>query len=72
MTVMNGLYDKYHITKKNAETDPNAVYFVLRLDTDPHARIAATAYAQSIKPSNLNLAMDIMLKVNELNGKEER
>lgn len=69
MTVMQGLYDKYDIVKKNGQTDPNAIYFVLRLDTDPHARAAALAYANSIKPSNLNLAMDIMLKLNELNAK---
>jgi hypothetical protein len=69
MTVVQGLYDKYDIVKKNGQTDPNAVYFVLRLDTDPHARIAALAYANSIKPSNLNLSMDIMLKLNELNAK---
>ena len=69
MTVMQGLYDKYDIVKKNGQTDPNAIYFVLRLDTDPHARAAALAYANSVKPSNLNLAMDIMLKLNELNAK---
>ncbi len=70
MTIVQGLYDKYDIVKKNGQTDPEAVYFVLRLDTDPHARIAALAYAQSAKPTNLNLAMDIVLKVNELNAKE--
>jgi len=26
--------------------DPNAMYFVLRIDTDPHARIALRAYAE--------------------------
>lgn len=70
MTVVQGLYDKYDIVKKNGQTDPEAVYFVLRLDTDPHARVAALAYAQSVKPTNLNLAMDIVLKVNELNAKK--
>jgi hypothetical protein len=69
MTMMQGLYDKYDIVKKNGQTDPEAIYFVLRLDTDPHARAAALAYAHSVKPTNLNLAMDIMLKVNELNAK---
>jgi hypothetical protein len=69
MTMVQGLYDKYDIVKKNGQTDPEAVYFVLRLDTDPHARAAALAYAHSVKPTNLNLAMDIMLKVNELNAK---
>lgn len=44
-----GLYGKYNISKANGEpTDPNAQYFVLRLDTDKHARAAVNAYADSI------------------------
>lgn len=40
------LYNKYNVTKANGEpTDPNAQYFVLRIDTDPAARVALIQYA---------------------------
>ena len=52
-----GLYSKYIITKANGEpTDPNAQYFVLRTDTDIHARVALRAYAKSIFSENPELA----------------
>ncbi|KKL93314.1 hypothetical protein LCGC14_1875890, partial [marine sediment metagenome] len=38
---MKELYSKYKIQKMNGKPiDPNAQYFVLRLDTDPAARAA--------------------------------
>ena len=40
-----GWYDKYTVTKVDGPVDPAADYFVLRLDTDPAARVAALAYA---------------------------
>ena len=44
-----GLYKKYIITKANGEPiDPEAQYFVLRIDTDPHAREALKAYRDSL------------------------
>lgn len=43
--------------------DGNAIYFVLRLDTDPHARVAALAYANSVEIDNQTLANDIRRKV---------
>lgn len=44
-----GLYTKYIIEKADGSpVDPNAKYFVLRIDTDCHARIALSAYAESI------------------------
>lgn len=46
---MSKLYDKYEIKKVDGETNPNAQYFVLRIDTDRHARVALAAYAESIK-----------------------
>ena len=58
-----GIFDKYTIEKKDGITDPNADYFVLRLDTDPHARIALKAYADSIRSQNRNLSMDIYKKL---------
>ena len=41
------------------DVDPSATYFVLRLDEDPHARIAAQAYADSVRAENAELAKDI-------------
>lgn len=45
--------------------DSKAVYFVLRLDEDPHARIAAEAYAESVRNENPQLASDIIAKLKE-------
>lgn len=57
---MSNLYNKYRITKQDGSpTDPNAVYFVLRLDTDRHARIALRAYARSVRPEDGDLASDL-------------
>jgi hypothetical protein len=65
---MNGIYDKYHVEKKDGTTDPNADYFVLRIDSDSHARKAAIAYAESIKEENPNLAFDIRARVSKYEG----
>ena len=47
MTEKQGLYDKYIITKTDGSpVDPHAQYFVLRIDTDPCARLALDHYAQ--------------------------
>lgn len=55
-----GLYPKYIVEKVNGKpSDPNANYFVLRLDTDPHARHAIRAYANSIRSQNPELAEDL-------------
>jgi len=45
--------------------ESDAVYFVLRLDADPHARAAARAYADSIEKENPEFAADIRRKLNE-------
>lgn len=47
---MADLFDKYEVRKKDGTpVDPNAMYFVLRVDTDRHARVALRAYARSIR-----------------------
>jgi len=46
--------------------DPAAVYFVLRLDEDPYARIAMAAYAREIREENRALSEDIRNKLDEL------
>jgi hypothetical protein len=63
-----GVYDKYVVTKKVGICDPDAEYFVLRIDTDPHARVALKAYAQSILEENRNLAFDLLAKVAKYEG----
>jgi len=48
---------KYIVEKSDGSAvDPNAMYFVLRIDTDPHARVALRAYARSIRASNPDFA----------------
>ncbi len=58
-----GFYNKYTINKNDGTTDPDADYFVLRLDNDPHARVAAYHYALSVKDTNPNLAFDLQKKL---------
>ena len=60
-----GLHHKYNISKTNGNpTDPNADYFVLRLDKDPHALRALVAYAKSVATDNLELASDLRKKLH--------
>lgn len=71
-----GLYDKYTVVKNDGSmTDSDADYFVLRLDTDPHAREAALAYAKSVQSENPHLAMDIFSRITAheggINGKSK-
>ncbi len=54
------MFDKYTITKTNGNPiDPEALYFVLRYDTDPHARVALAAYAQSVRADNPQFADEL-------------
>lgn len=56
-----GLYQKYRIEKTDGTpTDPKAVYFVLRLDTDLAARRAAATYAHACGEDNPQLAADLL------------
>ena len=53
----SGLFNKYIIKKVDGgEIDPDAQYFVLRLDNDRHAQVAAFTYALSCKADNRQLA----------------
>jgi len=61
-----GLYNKYNITKADGSPmDPNAFYFVLRLDKDKHARVAAKAYAGSVRAENPSLAEQLEAKIKK-------
>jgi hypothetical protein len=53
-------------TPRYLPVDPEAVYFVLRLDEDPHARKAALAYADSVESENAEFAGDIRRIVGEV------
>ena len=69
-----GLREKYKVTKldedgNEIEKDPNAVYFVLRFDTDPHARVAIRSYAGSVDVENEELANDIRKKLMDTQAK---
>ena len=46
--------------------DANAIHFVLRLDTDPHARRAAKAYADSVYSIDAEFANDIMEHITKV------
>jgi len=63
-----GLFNKYEVVKHDGLQDPNAEYFVLRIDSDPHARKAALVYAESIQEENPNLAVDIYAQVAKHEG----
>lgn len=61
---MEGLYGKYKITKADgSEVDPEADYFVLRLDKDPAARAAIFKYASYTE--NQELAEDLLKRVDK-------
>lgn len=58
--------DKYIVLKADGSpTDPEAVYFPLRLDNDPYAREAARVYADRIEKTNPKLASDLRLQIEE-------
>ena len=60
---MKGYYKKYWVTKKEGQTDPEAEYFLLRLDTDADARRAAAKYGSLIFWKNPAFAIGIYLIV---------
>ncbi len=66
-----GIYGKYVIQKTSGEKiDPKAVYFTLRLDTDPYARAAMLRYAEACQDDQPELARDILVLLGELVGKK--
>lgn len=68
-----GIYGKYEIRKTNGkDLDPKAVYFVLRLDTDPFARAAMLRYAEACQDEAPELARDILVLLGGLVGKAKK
>jgi len=51
-------------------TKPDAKYFVLRYDKDPHAIKALKAYAVSVKVDNEQLAADLRAEIAAMEGGE--
>lgn len=67
-----GLTGKYIIRKADgSEVDPDAAYFVLRLDTDPLARSAALHYAKLVESTNPELASDLTKRCQRYAQKDE-
>lgn len=65
------LYKKYVVTKTSGEPiNPEAQYFILRIDTDVHARIALRAYIKSIRAENMELARDLINWLGESHDTE--
>jgi len=57
---IKGLYNKYIVLKSDkTPIDPNADYFLLRLDTDEDARCALRFYANRIENENPVLAKEL-------------
>ncbi len=68
-----GLYNKYHVEIIGSNLQPtNADYFVLRLDTDKHARVAAIEYARSVLTDKPRLAADLVERVHWYENKERK
>lgn len=57
---MSNLFSKYHITKKDGSpVDPNAQYFVLRIDADSAARAAVMVYAMCVEKDDPQFAGEL-------------
>ena len=65
-----GFKMKYVVSKADGSPiDPEACYFVLRLDTDHAARAAMWTYAGVV--GNVELSEDIAVCLNELAGRRD-
>ncbi len=61
-----GLYQKYQVTKVEGKTDPEAIYIVLRVDTDMHARLAVLLYSALIAKTYHKLSFDLNVMLHKL------
>lgn len=73
MTDPRGYYEKFEVRRKDGRDQPGgdregARYFTLDFIHDPHARIALAAYAESIRPTNRLLAMQLYAQLDQLGG----
>ncbi len=59
-TVKETKFGNYTVEKSDGSpVEPDAMYFVLRIDTDFHARVALRAYARSVRASDPDLANEL-------------
>lgn len=65
MYIMSSLYQKYIITKTDGSpVDPEAKYFVLRIDTDRVAQEALRTYIACIKENEPEFAEQLLKWLN--------
>lgn len=66
---------KYRIFKRRGDryvpVDPDAHYFVLRMDRDRHALNAMRLYAHVIRGENKRLSDDLFDLIGRISGEEE-
>lgn len=68
-----GLFGKYVIEKADGSpVDRKALYFTLRLDTDPFARLAVRRYAEACREERPELARDLEKVLERLEKELER
>jgi len=71
MEDQRGLYGKYRIEKADGSpVDPRAMYFTIRLDTDPFARAATRAYIEACREQEPDLARDLERLLMEVEGEK--
>ena len=72
---MKGLYQKYAVSKADGSAvDPDAIYFVLRLDKGEYVdacRMALDAFAMAIWLENPTLADDCIALLERLEARKE-
>lgn len=70
---MSKLFQKYNVTKNDGSpVDPNAQYFVLRVDTDPVARKAVLLYSSYISHTDPEFAEELYQWVMQYENEEQR
>ena len=63
---MSGYEDKYVVSKRNGQPiNPFAQYFVLRMDTDPHAREAIRTYAGCVEECDKGMANSLLKRLRD-------
>ncbi len=70
---MSNLFNKYNIEKQDGSpVDPNAQYFVLRIDTDPAARYALNAYALFVFKTDPKFSRELLEWISQYDGAVEQ
>ena len=68
-----GLYRRFDLYRVGDDGEPQYLvtdpYFILRYTTDPHARVALAAYADSCEAEFPVLAADLRAALNQVGGR---